>query len=121
MLKYGDLVISRARSVFASNFFACAGYEIINHPVVNTIKEGIKEAIESKADIIVVCCSDNEYILIAPEVFRELGKKAIIAVAGYPDSVDKLKEVGIEHFIHKKSNLLNELKKFHKILKIVND
>ncbi len=119
MLKYGDLVMSRARSVFASNFFACAGYEIINYPVVKTIQEGIKEALKSSADIVVVCSSDNEYLSIAPEIYSGLGEKTIITIAGKPDSVNELKNIGIEHFIHKKSNLLFELKKFHRLLNII--
>jgi methylmalonyl-CoA mutase len=121
MLKYGDLVMSRARAVFASNFFACAGYKIINYPIVATIEEGVKEAINSKANIVVVCSSDNKYVSIVPKIYTNLGNNVIIAVAGYPDSVDKLKDIGIKHFIHKKSNLLNELKKFHRLLKVVNN
>ncbi len=121
ILKYGNVVLSTARALFASNFFACAGYEIINCPIFKNVKEGIKEAIDNKADIIVVCSSDDEYITIVPEIFSGPGKKAIVVVAGNHEKLGKLKDGGIEHFIHKKSNILEELKKYHRLLGIVKD
>jgi methylmalonyl-CoA mutase len=40
-------------------------------------------------------------------------------VAGYPkDIIEELKLKGIEHFIHIKSNVLETLKEFQKVLKI---
>ena len=55
--------------------------------------------------------------MIAPEAFKLLQNKALLVIAGYPkDSVDELKRRGIENFIHIKSNVLLELKKYDELL-----
>jgi methylmalonyl-CoA mutase len=113
LLTYGSVNWRIARAVFASNFFGCAGYEIIDNPGFATIKEGAEAAIEAKADIVVLCSSDDQYPIIAPEAYSLLKNKSTIVIAGYPkDSIDELKKIGIEYFIHMKSNVLEELKKF---------
>lgn len=119
MLTYGSLAMRRARSQFASNFFACAGYEVIDNNGFDTTDAGIKAAKEAAADIVVLCSSDEEYATIAPEAKEALKNNAILVVAGYPkDSLDALKAKGITHFIHMKSNLLETLYQFQRELGI---
>jgi len=119
MFSYGSLAMRRARSQFASNFFACAGFETIDNNGFKTIDEGVAASLERKAEIIVVCGSDDDYPLIVPEIFDKIGQNAIVVVAGYPkDSVDELKSKGIRHFIHVKSNVLETLREFQKMLNI---
>jgi methylmalonyl-CoA mutase len=119
MLTYGNLSMRRARSQFASNFFACAGYEVIDNNGFNTVDAGIKAAKEAEADIIVLCSSDEEYAVIGSATKERLKNHAILVVAGYPkDHVDMLKEKGIQHFIHMKSNLLETLYQFQRELGI---
>lgn len=48
MLTIGNLAMRLARAQFSSNFFGCAGYEIIDNIGFNTVKEGIDAAIEKK-------------------------------------------------------------------------
>jgi len=117
MLTYGNLTKRKARSAFSCNFFACAGYEVVDNPGFDTINDGIVAALKNKADIIVLCSSDEEYKDITQEIFNKLKDKAIIVIAGYPkDSVDELNLIGIEHFIHLRSNVLEELRKFQRLL-----
>ncbi len=52
--------------------------------VLNTVEEAVKQAIKSKADIVVICSSDEEYPLFAPDIFKRLKDKAITVVAGNP-------------------------------------
>jgi methylmalonyl-CoA mutase len=118
MLTYGNLVMRKARASFSCNFFACAGYELIDNAGFNTIEEGIKAAFDTKADIIVVCSSDDEYAEIVPPIFAQVKDKATLVVAGAPASMDNLKSIGVEYFIHIKSNLLETLKQFHQKLGI---
>ncbi len=114
LLTYGNLGWSKARAGFASGFFACAGYKIIDNNGFKTIQEGMQEAKKRNADIVVLCSSDDEYPVIAPEAMTLMEKGNILVIAGYPaDSVDMLKDKGIENFIHVKSNLLEDLKKFN--------
>ena len=113
MLTIGNLAMRLARSQFSANFFACAGYEIIDNLGFETVEEGIKAARDKKADVIVLCSSDDEYATFAPEAFRLIGGTALFVVAGAPACMDDLKAAGIEHFIHVKSNVLDSLRMFN--------
>ncbi len=116
MLTIGNLAMRLARSQFSSNFFACAGYEIIDNLGFDTVEAGIKAAREKKADIIVLCSSDDEYATFAPEAFKLIEGKEYFVVAGAPACMEDLKTVGIEHFVHVKSNVLETLKAFNEQL-----
>ncbi|MFP4024416.1 MAG: methylmalonyl-CoA mutase family protein [Thiohalospira sp.] len=118
LLTIGNPVMRKARAGFASGFFACAGFDIIDNLGFDSVEEGVKAALDQKSDIVVVCSSDDEYPEVAPAVFENIGDKAITVVAGYPACVDDLKAKGIKHFIHIKSNLLETLKGFQKELGI---
>jgi len=111
MLTYGNPVMRKARADFSENFFAIAGFEIINNIGFDTIEQGINESINKNADIVVLCSSDDSYMEMA-EAVKKSNLDKIIVVAGYPKNIDEIKQQGIEHFIHAKSNILEELKKF---------
>jgi methylmalonyl-CoA mutase len=116
---YGNLAMRIARSQFSRNFFACAGFETIDNLGFKTIEEGVNAFIESKAEILVICSADEEYPVIAPAIFEMVKDKAIVVVAGYPkDAMEELRVKGLEHFIHVRSNVLEELRKYHEILGI---
>ncbi|HAF29064.1 MAG TPA: methylmalonyl-CoA mutase small subunit [Bacteroidales bacterium] len=112
LLTIGDLTMRKARAGFASGFFACAGFDVIDNLGFKSVEEGVKAAMDQKANIVVVCSSDDEYTETAPAVLKQLGDKAITVVAGYPKTVDELKAQGIKHFIHMKSNLIETLQGF---------
>jgi methylmalonyl-CoA mutase len=117
MLTYGNLAMRIARSQFSRNFFACAGFETIDNLGFNTVEEGVQAFIDSKADILVLCSADEEYPVIAPAVKELAGEKVIVVVAGYPkDIVDELRAKGVEYFIHVRSNVLEDLKKYQSLL-----
>jgi len=118
LLPIGNHAMSKARSQFSANFFGCAGYQIIENQGFNTIAEAVNQALESKADIVVICSSDEEYTLFAPDIFMQLKEKAIIVVAGNPTSINELKSKGLENFIHVKSNVIDTLAEFNKKLGI---
>jgi methylmalonyl-CoA mutase len=118
LLTIGDLNMRKARAGFASGFFACAGFEVIDNLGFKSVEEGVKAAMDQKASIVVVCSSDDEYTEAAPAVLEQLGDKAITVVAGYPKSIDELKAKGLKHFIHMKSNLVEILQGFQKELGI---
>lgn len=119
MLTYGSLAMRRARSQFSSNFFACAGFNIIDNNGFKTADEGVEAALTLGAEIVVICAADEDYPVIAPQILKKIGNKAIVVVAGYPrDSVEELKAAGIKHFIHIKSNVLETLQMFQQVLGI---
>ncbi len=117
LLSYGNPKWSTARAAFSSNFFGCAGYEIIRSHSYNSITEGTQAALKAGASIIVLCSSDDQYPDVAPEIKNIAGDKALIVIAGFPkDSIEFLKSSGVEHFIHMNSDAIQELEKFHKLL-----
>jgi methylmalonyl-CoA mutase len=117
MFTFGNLGMRIARSQFSRNFFGCAGFETIDNLGFNTVEEGVKAYIESKAEILVICSSDDEYPVLAPAVLELVDDKAIVVVAGFPkDQLELLRAAGIEHFIHVRSNVLEELKKFQVLI-----
>lgn len=116
MLTIGNLAMRLARAQFSSNFFGCAGYEILDNIGFNSVEEGIAAAMEKGADIVVLCSSDDEYAQFAPEAFKLLDGRAEFVVAGAPACTDELKAQGIEHFIHVRSNVLETLQNFNKRL-----
>ncbi len=118
MLTIGNLAMRLARAQFSTNFFGCAGYEIIDNLGFNTVQEGVDAALAKESDIIVICSSDDEYATLAPEAFKYLDGRAQFVVAGAPACTDELKAAGIENFIHVRCNVLDTLKEFNsKLLK----
>lgn len=118
MLTIGNLAMRLARAQFSTNFFGCAGYEIIDNLGFDTVEAGIDAALEKQADVIVLCSSDDEYATLAPEAYKYLNGRAEFVVAGAPACTDDLKAAGITEFIHVRCNVLDTLKAFNaKLLK----
>ena len=113
MLTIGNLAMRLARAQFSCNFFACAGYEVIDNLGFETVEAGVEAAQKAGADIIVLCSSDDEYAEYAPAAFKAIDGKQIFVVAGAPACMEDLKAAGIENFIHVRVNVLDTLKAFN--------
>lgn len=118
MLTCGSLGMARARSQFACNFFACAGIRVEDNNFFASVEEGAKAALAAKADIVVICAADDDYADLAPKAKAILGDKAILVVAGAPASQAELEAEGVTNFISVRSNLLESLKSYVKMLGI---
>lgn len=118
MLTIGNLAMRQARAQYSCNFLACAGYEVVDNLGFTTVEEGVEAAMAAKADIVVLCSSDDEYAEYAVPAFKALNGRAMFIVAGAPACMDELKAAGIENFIHVRVNVLETLKEFNaKLLK----
>ena len=113
MLTIGNLAMRLARAQFSTNFFGCAGYEIIDNLGFDTVEQGVDAAMEKGADVVVLCSSDDEYATLAPEAFKYLNGRAEFVVAGAPACMDDLKAAGIKDFVHVRVNVLDTLKDFN--------
>ena len=118
MLTIGNLAMRQARAQYSCNFLACAGYEVIDNLGFETVEAGVEAAMAAKADIVVLCSSDDEYAEYAIPAFRALNGRAMFIIAGNPECAEELKAAGIENFIHVRVNVLETLKEFNaKLLK----
>lgn len=113
MLTIGNLAMRQARAQFSCNFLACAGYEVIDNLGFETVEAGVEAAMAAKADIVVICSSDDEYAEYAIPAFQAINGRSIFIVAGAPACTDDLKAAGIEYFINVRSNVLDTLKEFN--------
>lgn len=118
MLTFGNLAMCRARAQFSSNFFAVAGFKVVDNNRFATVEEGVKAALAAKADIVVACSSDDEYAEAVPQIAEQIGDKAVVVVAGDPACRPALEEKGVKNYIHVKCNVLETLKEYQKTLGI---
>lgn len=118
LLQMGDAVMSKARAQFAAGFFGCAGYRVIDNPRFGNTEDAVVSSLALKADIVVICSSDEEYNVYAPEICSSLKDKAIIVVAGDPALREKLSECGVARFIDVGSDVPETLRYFNQRLGI---
>jgi methylmalonyl-CoA mutase len=116
LAEFGDAKMRSARSNFATNFFACAGFDLVAKRFSNTDKIAA-----SDADLIVLCSSDAEYLALATEVIaklKTLGRRTPVIVAGNPDSIEQLQAAGVADFVHLRSKPIEFLAKWQQQLGI---
>lgn len=120
LLTIGSLTMRKARAMFATNFFGCAGFKIIDNPGFGTVEEAVDSWKKSGAEILVICSSDEEYPELVPQIcqgLREQANMPLIILAGYPkEHIEQFKEAGIKDFIHIRSNVSETLSNYQNIL-----
>ena len=107
LAEFGDMRMRSARSTFAANLFACAGFDIVTQ-----LFSKADEITACNADLIVLCSSDPEYLAMASELslkLKTLGRMTPVIVAGNTEFVEQLRAAGIADFIHIKSNPIEVL------------
>jgi methylmalonyl-CoA mutase len=116
LAEIGDAKMRSARSNFATNLFACAGFDLVAKRFSST-----ERIAASDADLIVLCSSDAEYLALATEVIarlKALGRKTPVIVAGNPDSIEQLQAAGVSDFVHMRSKPIEFLAKWQQRLGI---
>jgi len=114
LAEIGDTKMRAARSSFAANFFACAGFAV---PVQRFAAAG--EIAAAEGDAIVLCSSDREYAALVAELIPKLkaaGRSTPVIVAGNPENTEGLRAAGVADFIHVRSNPLEVLAEWQKRL-----
>jgi methylmalonyl-CoA mutase len=111
-----------ARAQFSGGFIGCGGFEIIDGVITKSNDEAVKKALDIDAEITVICGADDEYATLGVEFarhFKETKKDGVLLLAGNPvESVEALKEAGIDEFIHLRSNLIDTLSSLQQKLNI---
>lgn len=116
----GSLTMRRARAGFSQNFFAVAGFEILDNNGFSSVDEGVEAVKKVNPQIVVICSSDEEYATLAPQIFEKLKDKYIVVIAGNPvDCIEQLKAEGLVHYVHVKSNIIETLRQYQKMLELI--
>lgn len=98
MLTIGNLAMRQARAQYSCNFLACAGYEVVDNLGFKTVEEGVEAAMAAKADIVVLCSSDDEYAEYAVPAFEAVNGRAMFIVAGAPASYGRIESSRYREF-----------------------
>jgi len=116
LAEVGDVKMRGARSNFAANLLACAGFEI----VIQRFRRA-EEIAAADGDLIVLCSADEEYAALAAELMpklKALGRATPVIVAGNPENADELRAAGVADFVHVRSNAVDVLAKWQERLGI---
>jgi len=116
LAEIGDARMRLARSNFAANFFACAGFDLVAKRFSSA-----ERIAASEADLIVLCSSNEEYLALATEVvsrLKSLKHEIPVIIAGYPDSAEQLLTAGVADFVHLRSNPIEFLTRWQQRLGI---
>jgi methylmalonyl-CoA mutase len=114
----GPVSQHKARADFAAGFFQVGGFEVIDNRGFSTPGEAAKAAIDSGAQIVVICSADETYRhLVEPvtSAVKKSNQAITLVLAGYPeDQVDVHKKAGVDEFIHIRANVYEVLEKLMK-------
>ncbi|PID28462.1 MAG: methylmalonyl-CoA mutase [Candidatus Cloacimonadota bacterium] len=104
----------KARADFSQGFFQVAAFDVIYGKSFQTPEESAEAALESKADIVVICNIDPNYPEIVPpfaKKIKEENPEIILVLAGYPKAqIEDHKKSGVDEFIHVRANNYQMLK-----------
>lgn len=105
----------KTRADFSRGFFEVGGFEVIYPNGFNAIDEAVNTAIDSGAEVLVICSTDEMYPELVPAItkaVKEKSKDMQIVLAGYPkDQVEQHKKSGIDHFIYLGCDVIEILQK----------
>jgi methylmalonyl-CoA mutase len=107
LAEIGEVKMRGARSAFAANFFACAGFDISTQRF-----EKAEEIANNDADILVLCSSDAEYLSLTEALMaalKKINRATPVIIAGNPECAEQLTALGVADFIHIRSNPLATL------------
>jgi methylmalonyl-CoA mutase len=100
----GQLKQFKARADFSRAFFEVGGFEIVYPNGFVTTDEAVSAAIESKAQAVVICSTDDTYPELVPAIvkgIKEKSKDVTVILAGYPkDQIEEHKKSGVDDFIY---------------------
>jgi methylmalonyl-CoA mutase len=102
-----------------TGFLEVANFEVLKNDGYPTVEECAAAAIASKADIAVICSTDDTYPELVPPLARAIKAKApamTIFLAGAPKEEFKQSylDAGVKDFISIKSNCLTTLTELQK-------
>ena len=100
----GPLKQFKGRADFSRAFFEVGGFEIVYPNGFATTDEAVKSALDSKAQAVVICSTDDTYPELVPSIvkgIKEKSKDVAVILAGSPkDQIEEHKKTGVDDFIY---------------------
>lgn len=121
LIPFGKVSEYRDRTDFSNDFFQVGGFDVVVPNGFQTIEEAFQKFYEVQPQIVVFCSSNEKYPEFVPQL-STLIKKAkpltINVLAGLPPEPEMqiYKTAGVDEFIHIKSNLVETINGFFKLL-----
>ena len=119
LANYGPIPNHKPRADFSCGFFEVAHFDMLRNDGFATAEEAAKAAIDSKADVCVICGKDTDYPEIVPVIAKAVKAAApnmMVVLAGAPAADQKpvYDEAGVDEYIHVKANCFDILTKIQK-------
>jgi methylmalonyl-CoA mutase len=118
LAEFGDVKVRGARSNFAANFFACAGFETVTRRFRTTA--GIAK---TERDLIVLCGADAANAEIAAQLLpkmKAIGRATPLIAVGNPENAQRFAAAGIADFVYSRCNRVEILTKWQERLGMKN-
>ncbi|MEX1189318.1 MAG: methylmalonyl-CoA mutase family protein [Bacteroidia bacterium] len=113
LLLTGNAKMAKLRAGFASEFFSAGGFGISQTDINVDIVDQLHSENAKKADILILCSSDEEYPQIIDNISKVEKPAKLLFVAGNPNGLDELKLKGVSGFVNRGCDAI---KVFHSIL-----
>lgn len=116
----GPIPQHKPRADFSAGFMQVARFDVLSNNGFPTVEEAAKAALDSGADVTVICSTDATYPELVPPLARALKAgnpkmRVFLAGAPAPESKDAYVSAGVDDFIHVKANCLTILTEIQKI------
>mgnify|MGYP000010334083 FL=1 len=116
LVNMGPIPQHKARADFSRGFLEVGGINVIGNDGFECPNCAVKAAVESGADVAVICSTDDTYPELVPAIAKGIKEKApnmLVMLAGAPAAEFKpsYDEAGVDEYIHVKANCLEILKK----------
>lgn len=105
----GPFAQHKARAEFSTGFFEVGGFDVIPTAGFPTVEAAVAAALDSEAQAIVICSTDDTYPALVPpfaQQIKAIQPTRLVILAGYPkEHVETFKAAGVDEFIHLRANL----------------
>ncbi|ROL56980.1 hypothetical protein D9V84_06025 [Bacteroidetes/Chlorobi group bacterium Naka2016] len=121
LIPFGNVSEYRDRVDFANDFLRVGGFDVLVPNGLNTVEEAFQKFYETQPQIVVFCSSNEKYPDFVPQLSALIKKSkplTINVLAGLlsETEVEFFKSVGVDEFIHLKSDIVQMLNRFYKLL-----
>lgn len=119
LVNMGPIPQHKARADFVTSFMQVAAFNVLTNNGFPTVDEAVQAAIDSNADVAIVCSTDSTYPELAPAVTSGIkdvkpSMKVFLAGAPTPELKKACDEAGMDDYISVRSNCYETLLRMQK-------